>query len=61
MNQVTWTDAEYAEFVRLVEMSESRSQIERIRSRVDFPDFIKKHTKEKCDAMFAHLTAGDKK
>ncbi len=50
------TEEDMKEFTRLVEMGESRRQMDRITSRLEFPAFIEKHTKEKCDRMFAILT-----
>lgn len=47
-----YTQAELDEFRSLVEDGESRSQMARIRSRLDMPHFIKRVGKDKCDAMF---------
>ncbi len=47
-----YTQAELDEFRSLVEDGESRSQLARIRSRLDMPRFIKRVGKDKCDAMF---------
>ncbi len=44
------------EFDRLTEMNSSLNQLERIKGRLALRAFIEKHGKEKCDAMFAHLT-----
>lgn len=54
----TWTTEEIVEFDCLVEMASSRQQMDRISSRIDMPEFIQKHGKDKCDAMFAHIEAG---
>ena len=51
----SFTQAELDEFRDLVEASESRSQLERIRSRVDMPAFIDRVGVEKCNSMFKVL------
>ncbi len=56
-----WTEAEFAQFVKLVEAGESRDQLMRIKSRIEMPLFIKEHTREKCDRMFTELLKQDKK
>lgn len=61
MNEITWTKEELAEFDELLEMTSSIHQMSRINARIDMPKFIKKHGKEKCDAMWAHLQAIDSK
>lgn len=58
---ITWTSAELKEFDRLVTHAESRDQAKRIEARIDLKSFIELHAKEKCDAMWAHLTAKEKK
>lgn len=50
-----YTSEELDEFRDLVEAGESRDQVERIRSRLDMPGFIKRVGREKCDAMFEVL------
>lgn len=55
MDQPTFTDDELNEFRDLVEAAESRSQTERIRSRLEMPKFIERVGREKCDAMFEVL------
>lgn len=50
-----YTQAELDEFRMLVEMGESRNQLERIHSRLDLPKFIDRVGREKCDAMFEVL------
>jgi hypothetical protein len=59
--QITWTEEEFREFEELVDSGSSRSQLERIHSRIHMPAFIEKHGREKCDAMFAVLTEGEAK
>jgi hypothetical protein len=54
MNDV-WTKEEIEEFDKLLNMTASRNQLKRINGRIDMNAFVKKHGKEKCDAMFAHL------
>lgn len=57
----TWTDEELKEFNRLIELSGSRDQMDRIHSRIEMPKFITKHGKEKCDAMWAFLESKPRK
>ena len=57
---ITWTPEELAEFDLLTWMVSSRDQTDRIRGRLDMDKFVEKHGKEKCDAMFAHLTKSEK-
>lgn len=54
---MAYTEKEMAEFRDLVEAGESRNQLERIRSRMDFPRFIERVGRDKCDEMFAALCA----
>lgn len=54
--KITWTNDELKEFERLVGMSSSRDQMARIDSRIEMPKFVKLHGKEKCDAMWKHIT-----
>ena len=50
-----YTVAEYRKFKRLVEMAESRVQMDRINSRLQMPKFIEEVGREKCDLMFKVL------
>ena len=50
-----YTTAELNQFRRLVRMAESPNQINRIAARVQQPEFIERHGKSKCDAMYAVL------
>lgn len=50
-----YTQTEYRRFKRLVEMAESRVQMDRINSRLEMPRFIEEVGREKCDLMFAEL------
>lgn len=59
--KITWKPEELAEFDRLLDMTASRNQMERISGRLDMAKFVEKHGKEKCDAMFVHLEGGKKK
>ena len=52
---VDYTEEDLSEFRRLVEMGESRDQLECISSRARMPTFVAQHGKEKCDAMFEVL------
>lgn len=54
-NEVIYTEDELDEFRKLVEMGESRCQMDRINSRCDMPKFIERVGREKCDAMFEVL------
>jgi len=53
--EITWTAAELAEFDRLIDQVSSWHQALRSSGRFAMNDFVKRHTKEKCDAMWAHL------
>lgn len=46
---------ELREFERLVDMASSRDQMERIEARLGQREFVAKHGKEKCDAMWAEI------
>lgn len=56
-----WSKEEIIEFDQLVEGVGSRDQLTRVESRIRQREFISKHSKTKCDAMFAYLDAGGKK
>lgn len=51
----TYTEEELNEFCRLVEMTESLRQMDRIEARLNMPKFLARAGKEKCDAMFEIL------
>jgi len=55
MAEITWTQDELDTFDRLIDMVNSRNQVQRINGRFDMKVFVDNHGKEKCDAMFAHL------
>lgn len=55
--QPKWTPEELKEFDRLIDMTSSRDQVQRISGRMDMRKFVDKHGKEKCDAIWAHLEA----
>lgn len=50
-----YTEEELNEFRHLLELGESRNQLDRIKSRVAMPGFIERVGREKCDAMFEVL------
>lgn len=54
---MTWTQAELDDFDYLVEMASSYGQSDRIRGRLWLTEFMTRHGKEKCDAMYEFLTA----
>lgn len=47
-----YSKEEYRRFVRLVRMSGSHQQMDRITSRLEMPKLIKELGREKCDAMW---------
>lgn len=47
-----YTKQEYSRFVRLVRMSGSHNQMDRITSRLEMPKLVKELGKEKCEAMW---------
>lgn len=55
MKEIEYTEEDLNEFRNLVELGESKNQMDRINSRLKMPAFIEKHGKEKCDAMFKVL------
>lgn len=61
MSAPTWTPEELAEFDRLIEDCDSKSNGVRVIGRINMRAFIEKHGKEKCDAMWVHLLAEDGK
>lgn len=56
-----FTEQDLAEFDRIISLCDSRQQMDRIIGRGEMREFIEKHTKEKCDLMFAELERRDKK
>lgn len=52
-----WTPEELKEFSKLVDMSGSSDQIDRINARIEMPEFVKLHGDDKCKAMWAHLNS----
>lgn len=55
-----YTRAQLEAFDRITQNLSSRDQLVRIRARVsEVPAFVKKHGKEKCDAMFEVLKERD--
>jgi hypothetical protein len=58
MSNELYTKADLDEFRELVELGESKLQLDRITSRLEMPRFIKKHGEQKCNAMFEVLKKG---
>lgn len=52
---IEFTQEELNEFRELYNMSGSHHQIDRVRSRLEMPRFVKDKGEEKCDAMFEVL------
>ena len=52
MPKPTFTKQEYSRFVRLVRMSGSHNQMDRITSRLEMPKLVKELGREKCEAMW---------
>jgi len=50
-----YTQEEFTEFTRLVELLESCNNLDRIEGRIYMPKFVETHGKEKCDLMFKEL------
>ena len=55
MSKPTYTKAELRIFDRLIDESEDHQGLRRITGRIKLREFIDKHGKEKCDAMWAEL------
>lgn len=53
-----FTKEEFAEFFRLVNMSDSPSQMDRINSRLEMPGFVRKTGRDKCDRMWELISGG---
>ena len=54
-DEIKYTQGEFDKFERLVLLSKSWNQMDRISSRFDMLKFTEKHGKAKCDAMFKVL------
>ena len=54
-----YTAEEFEEFDKLTNDASSLDQCTRIAARLAMPNFIKKHGREKCDAMFAKIKETD--
>lgn len=52
-----YTKQEYSRFARLVRMSGSHNQMDRITSRLEMPKLVKELGQEKCQAMWDDLEA----
>ena len=55
MTKIEYTQEELDEFRELVELAESRLQMDRIEARIQTPKFVERVGKEKCNAMFEVL------
>ncbi|QCW18488.1 hypothetical protein bas09_0058 [Changchunvirus paulsarasin] len=55
---MTFTKEQFSEFFRLVQMSGSCNQMDRINSRLDMPKFIKEHGRDKCNEMWRLIESG---
>lgn len=53
--KIEYTDEEYEEFENLVDLLNSPDQMDRINGRMDMSKFVKKHGKQKCDAMYGDM------
>lgn len=53
-----FTKDQFSEFFRLVNMSGSSDQMDRINSRLDMPKFINEVGRETCDRMYKLITDG---
>lgn len=54
----TFTRKQFTEFFRLVNMSSSAHQMDRINSRLEMPGFIKEAGRENCNAMWELISGG---
>lgn len=52
---IEYDKSELDEFRRLIELTESHDQMDRIEGRMSMPAFIEKTGRDKCDAMFEVL------
>lgn len=59
--EIAWTPEELDEFDCLVDTASDANQVTRISGRLALTAFSKLHSKEKCDAMWAHLQERDAK
>lgn len=55
---MNFTHDEFKEFFRLVTMSGSQYQMDRINSRLEMPGFIRRVGRDLCDEMFALINEG---
>lgn len=53
-----FTKEEFSRFFKLVEMSGSANQMDRINCRIDMPLFIKEVGRDKCDKMWELIAFG---
>jgi len=54
-NEAKFSKEEIDEFRRIIVLTESFNQMNRINGRLALTGFFREHGKEKCDAMFAIL------
>lgn len=55
---VKYTKEQFAEFFKLVSMSGSANQMDRIDSRLAMPGFIERVGRETCNEMWADIESG---
>lgn len=53
-----FTRKQFTEFFRLVNMSDSPHQMDRINSRLKMPRFIEENGRETCNAMWELISGG---
>lgn len=53
-----FTKEQFSEFFRLVNMSGSSDQMDRINSRLDMPKFIRETGRKECDEMYNLIADG---
>ena len=53
-----FTHDEFKEFFKLVNMSGSNDQMDRINSRLSMPGFVDRVGRDKCDQMWALIEEG---
>ena len=53
-----FTREQFGKFFKLVNMSRSSDQMDRIDSRLDMPEFINEVGRDKCDEMYELIVNG---
>lgn len=56
---VSWEEHELQQFLGIIEANESMNQLDRIAGRLEMSEFVKRHGRAKCDAMFAEIKRRD--